>query len=369
MSATEVVPTAVKREVDSLRRQIERHNRQYHSLDRPEITDADFDTLLGRLRELESRYGLQTPDSPSRRVGSAPLPGFVEVRHELPMLSLDKAMGEEEFRRFAARALKWAEVEGELEYCCEPKVDGLAVSLLYRDGLLERGATRGDGARGEDISHNIRTMRDIPLRLNGKNLAGTTIEVRGEIYLGKKDFAALNLRAREEEGRIYINPRNTAAGAIRQLDPRNTARLPLRMFCYSLGLVEAFSLPETLFDTFDLLDGWGLRTNSRRTLCGGADACLTYCKGLLDERDSLDYEIDGAVIKLNRTDLREKLGQTARSPRWAIAWKFPAEEKKRQSARGGFSGGPHGNDHAGGAARTGLRRRRYRQQCDPAQYG
>ena len=327
MSIPDDAPASVRREVDSLREQIEFHNRQYHTLDRPRITDAEFDALLAKLEELETRYGLQSPDSPTQRVGSEPLPGFVEVRHEIPMLSLEKAFSEEEFVQFETRTLKRAGIEGAIEYCCEPKVDGVAVSLVYRDGVLERGATRGDGVNGEDITHNVRTIHDIPLRLEGSDLTGTRIEIRGEVFLGKQGFAALNERAREEEDRTYVNPRNTAAGAIRQLDSRNTARLPLQMYCYSLGVAEGLDLPETLFETFALLDQWGLKTNADRQLCTGADACLEYCRRLLEKRPDLDYEIDGAVIKINRLNLQRELGQTARSPRWAIAWKFPAEEK------------------------------------------
>ena len=327
MKTSDAAPDAVRREVDSLREQIEFHNRQYHGLDRPQISDAEFDALLARLEELETRCGLQSPDSPTQRVGSAPLPGFVEVEHEIPMLSLEKAFAEEELLQFETRALKRAGIESSIEYCCEPKVDGVAVSLMYRGGVLERGATRGDGVHGEDITHNVRTIHDIPLRLQGENLAGTRIEVRGEIFLGKRGFAALNERAREAEGRTYINPRNTAAGAVRQLDSRNTAKLPLQMYCYSLGVVEGLDLPETLYETFALLDEWGLNTNADRQVCAGADDCLTYCRRLLQKRPDLDYEIDGAVIKINRLELQRELGQTARSPRWAIAWKFPAEEK------------------------------------------
>lgn len=326
MKTSDDVPDSVRQEVESLREQIEFHNRQYHTLDRPQIPDAEFDALLAKLEELETRYDLQSPDSPTRRVGSEPLPGFDEVRHEIPMLSLEKAFSEEEFVQFETRALKRAGLEGVIEYCCEPKVDGVAVSLMYRDGMLERGATRGDGVNGEDITHNVRTIRDIPLRLEGSNFTGTRIEIRGEIFLGKKGFAALNERAREE-GKTYINPRNTAAGAVRQLDSRNTARLPLQMFCYSTGLVEGLELPETLSGVFDLFDEWGLKTNIGRQVCAGADECMEYCSRLLEKRPDLDYEIDGAVIKINRLNLQRALGQTARSPRWAIAWKFPAEEK------------------------------------------
>ena len=327
MTTSNDVPASIRQEVEALRKQIEFHNRQYHTLDRPVIPDAEFDALLAQLERLEKQYGLQSPDSPTQRVGSEPLPGFVEVRHEIPMLSLEKAFNKEEFVQFESRAVKRAEIEGELEYCCEPKVDGVAVSLMYRDGVLERGATRGDGVNGEDITHNVRTIHDIPLRLNADKLSGTRIEIRGEVFLGKKGFDALNERARAEEGKTYINPRNTAAGAIRQLDSRNTAKLPLRMFCYSVGLVEGLDLPETLFEIFSVLDQWGLPTNADRKVCVGSNACLDYCRQLLQKRPQLDYEIDGAVIKLNQLGLQRELGQTARSPRWAIAWKFPAEEK------------------------------------------
>ncbi len=327
MATKPQAPAAARREIASLRERIERHNRLYHTLDRPEITDAEFDQLLARLQQLETEHQLQSPDSPTQRVGGEPLPGFVQVRHEIPMLSLEKAFAKEELRQFEARAAKRAGIEGAPEYCCEPKVDGVAVSLMYRDGVLERGATRGDGVNGEDISHNVRTIHDIPLRLNTPDLAGTRLEIRGEVFLGKAGFAALNERARAEEGRTYINPRNTAAGAIRQLDSRNTAKLPLRMFCYSVGLVEGLALPETLEDTFLLLREWGLRVNEGRRLCSGVAECLDYCRELLRDRPKLDYEIDGAVIKLNQLRLQRELGQTARSPRWAIAWKFPAEEK------------------------------------------
>ena len=327
MTTPEDAPAAIRREVDTLRKQIEFHNRQYHALDRPVIPDAEFDALLARLEELETQYGLGSPDSPTRRVGSAPQPGFVEVRHEIPMLSLEKAFTEEEFIHFEARAARRAAIEDEIEYCCEPKVDGVAVSLLYSEGLLVRGATRGDGVNGEDITHNVRTIHDIPLRLNTAALAGARIEIRGEVFLGKQGFAALNQRAREEKGRTYINPRNTAAGAIRQLDSRNTAKLPLRMYCYSVGVVEGLALPETLSEIFSLLDAWGLPTNAERKVCGGSGECLEYCRELLRKRPRLDYEIDGAVIKINQLKLQRELGQTTRSPRWAIAWKFPAEEK------------------------------------------
>ena len=327
MTTNDNAPASIRQEVESLRKQIDHHNLQYHALDRPEITDAEFDAMLARLEQLEARYGLQSPDSPTWRVGAEPLPGFVEVRHEIPMLSLEKAFSEEEFQQFEARVAKRAELEGEIEFCCEPKVDGVAVSLIYQDGVLKRGATRGDGVNGEDITHNIRTIHDIPLRLHGSDHAGTVLEIRGEVFLGKEGFAALNARAREEEGRTYINPRNTAAGAIRQLDSRNTAKLPLRMYCYSIGLVNGLTLPGTLFEIFALLDKWGLHTNIDRRLCHGAGESLEYCRRLLQKRPQLDYEIDGAVIKINQLELQRKLGQTARSPRWAIAWKFPAEEK------------------------------------------
>ena len=320
------VPEKIKQEVDSLRAQIEHHNRLYHSLDSPEIPDADFDALLARLQFLEDEYNIATQDSPTQRVGSPAVSHFKQVTHELAMLSLDKVFGEEDMLAFETRIAKRLASETEIEYSCEPKMDGIAVSLLYRNGLLERAATRGDGTTGEDITHNVKTIQSIPLRLNTPNTE-SLIEVRGEIFLGKQGFLRMNQKAELEGSKIFVNPRNTAAGAIRQLDSRKSAKIPLQMYCYGVGIVEGVDFPPKLSAIFDTLEQWGLPVNPERAVVHGIKNCLQYCLQLLNKRDSLAYEIDGAVIKVNDLAIQRALGKNARSPRWAIAYKFPAEEK------------------------------------------
>ena len=312
--------------MEELRRQIEHHNRLYYTFDLPEIPDADYDAMLARLEQLEAEYDLVTPDSPTQRVGAEPLSQFTQVTHENPMLSLGKVNTEQELRDFEARIFKRLGMEQALEYSCEPKIDGVAVSLLYEDGSLVRGATRGDGVTGEDITHNVRTIGNIPLRLDMPR-PPRRLEVRGEIFLGKKGFARLNARVGKEGGKQFVNPRNTAAGAVRQLDARNTAKIPLQMYCYSVGVSDGIALPEKLSEVFDRLGEWGLPVNPERRTVTGIENCLDYCLALLEKRNSLEYEIDGAVLKVNRFATQVELGNTARSPRWAIAYKFPAEEK------------------------------------------
>lgn len=313
-------------EVSFLRREIQKHDRLYHTLDAPEITDADYDVLLVRLENLETTYDLVSHESPTQRVGSKPLPEFFQVTHEISMLSLNKVFNEQDLLDFENRITKRLEDNTSIKFSCEPKVDGVAVSLLYRGGLLERAATRGDGVTGEDITHNVRTIRSIPLEI--ENLPkNSLLEVRGEIFLGKPGFQKINERAEREGSKVFVNPRNTAAGAIRQLDPRNTARMPLQMYCYSIGIVENMDLPDNLSDIFSALDILGLPVNPDRDTRVGIQECLAYCLQLLEKRKSLDYEIDGAVIKVNDLATQKKLGVNARSPRWAMAYKFPAEEK------------------------------------------
>ena len=322
-------PDKILQEVAALRREINYHNRLYYTLDSPEIPDADYDALFDRLTELEQEYDLVTPESPTRRVGSEPLAQFTQITHEQPMLSLDKVFNEQDLQDFESRIKKRLGTEADLEYSCEPKVDGIAVSLLYVDGVLTRAATRGDGLTGEDITHNVRTIHPIPLRLDAQGMTGR-LEVRGEIYLGKAGFEKLNNRAKREGGKVFINPRNTAAGAVRQLDPRKAARIPLQMFCYSVGLVDGVEMPGRLGDVFELLEAWGLPVNPDRSARTGIDGCLDYCLDLLNKRNALNYEIDGAVIKVNDLSIQRELGQNARTPRWAMAYKFPAEEKSTQ---------------------------------------
>jgi len=319
-------PTSVKNELASLRRQIEHHSRLYYRHDSPEIPAQEYDRLFDRLLEIERQYPeLVTPDSPSQRVGSEPLSGFAEVAHEIPMLSLDKVTDEQELQRFDERIRKRLNTDAAIEFCCEPKVDGVAVSLLYENGLLVRGATRGDGRIGEDITHNVKTIADIPLRLEGKGIP-SILEVRGEIYMRKSGFRLMNEEARKADAKVFVNPRNAAAGTLRQLDSRITARRPLTMFCYSHGLLEGGSLPGSLSGVFDLFEGWGLPVNPARTTTVGVAGSFAYCQEILAQRNDLDYEIDGVVIKVNQFSLQEALGFNARTPRWAMAYKFPAEE-------------------------------------------
>jgi len=320
------IPDNIKGEVIRLRQQIEHHNHLYHSLDSPKIPDADYDSLLARLELLESKYNLATPESPTQRAGSAPISKFAQVNHEQAMLSLDKVFNEKDLSEFENRIAKRLDSDEKQDYSCEPKVDGVAVSLLYRNGVLERAATRGDGAVGEDITHNVKTIRCIPLRLD-LDTDDSLLEVRGEIFLGKESFRQLNIRAEEEGSKTFVNPRNTAAGAVRQLDSRVTSKIPLQMYCYSVGVVQGIELPNELSSIFEKLASWNLPVNPHRAKRHGMQNCLAYCLELLAKRNSLEYEIDGAVVKINNLDTQEMLGVNARSPRWAMAYKFPAEEK------------------------------------------
>ncbi len=266
-------------EIDELRKQINYHSYRYYALDNPEITDAEYDRLMRRLQELETQYPESiTPDSPTQRVGSAPLTAFQTVVHEMPMLSLDNAFSDEELLAFNQRILDRLKISGDIEYACELKLDGIAVSLLYRDGVLVRGATRGDGTNGEDITQNVRTINSIPLRLQGEGYPAV-LEVRGEIYMPKAGFDALNDKARAAGEKLFVNPRNAAAGALRQLDSKITASRPLEMCAYSVGWVDGGSLPETHSGILQALKTWGFLTN-RETDCSAfaAGVCWwCYC--------------------------------------------------------------------------------------------
>jgi len=312
---------AIREELDMLRKQIARHDHLYHVLDDPIIADAEYDRLFLRLEQIEAEFPeLVTPDSPTQRVGAAPIAGFEQVTHDTPMMSLAKVFNGVEIEEFEARVIKRLDTHDAISYSCEPKIDGVAVSLLYENGTLVRAATRGDGVTGEDITHNVRTIRDVPLRLHDdKSPLPTRLEVRGEIYLTRSGFERMNAEAREKGERTFVNPRNAAAGTLRQLDPRIAAVRPLRMFCYSVGVVDwpdaSLSLPPTLSDTFDLLAGWGLSVNPERRTLTGAQQCLDFAGHLLARRSDLDYEIDGAVIKVDRLQLQAELGFNARTPR------------------------------------------------------
>lgn len=316
----------LKTELAELRQKIDYHNRLYHQQDAPEIPDQEFDRLFDRLLIIEKQHPeLTSPDSPSQRIGSEPLSGFKQIEHALPMLSLEKASDMESIEKFEIRLVKRLPANiANIEYSCEPKIDGVAVSLRYEKGLLVQAATRGDGKTGEDITHNVKTIQDIPLRLVGDDFPDV-LEVRGEIFMTKSGFSRMNADALKREERTFVNPRNAAAGTLRQLDSRITASRPLTMFCYSLGSA-SLELPDNLSEVFERLDKWGLPVNPIRQVVKGADACYEYCKNLLSKRNELDYEIDGAVLKVNSFTLQEALGINARTPRWAIAYKFPAEE-------------------------------------------
>ena len=320
------VPEKIKREVASLRKTIERHDKLYHSLDKPEIPDADYDSLVLRLESLELEYGLSSQSSPSHKVGAPPLKKFAEVQHEIPMLSLDKVFEKDGLRNFESRIKKLLGADSLIEYSCEPKVDGIAVSLLFENGELVRAATRGDGKSGEDITHNIREISCIPKSIELERNE-SLLEIRGEIFLSKVNFHKLNNNAQREGQKVFVNPRNTAAGAVRQLDPANSAKVPLQMFCYGVGTCEGVDLPSSLSETFRLLKKLGFPINIDTCVASGVEECLDYCSRLASKRDSLDYEIDGAVIKVNNLSNQQIIGQNMKAPRWAIAYKFPAEEK------------------------------------------
>ena len=323
MPASEIV-----READALRERLDNWNYQYYVLDRPTVPDAEYDRCMQRLQQLEAQYpALQRPDSPTQRVGAAPLDKFRQVSHELPMLSLDNAFNEQDMLDFNRRLLDRLGAGHEpLEFACEPKLDGIAVSLLYRDGLLVRGATRGDGSTGEDITHNVRTIASIPLRLRGSGYPAV-LEVRGEIYLPRAGFEELNEAARQRGDKTFVNPRNAAAGSLRQLDARITARRPLQMCCYGVGQVQGGELPGAHSQVLECLQHWGLRINALSRVVRGIEACDDYYRELAEQRAELPYDIDGIVFKVNDLGLQQRLGFVSRAPRWAIARKFPAQEE------------------------------------------
>jgi DNA ligase (NAD+) len=321
--------SATVKEVEALREQIRHHNYRYHVLDDPEIPDAEYDRLVRALQALEAEHPeLVTADSPTQRVGDEPIAAFGTVEHRLPMLSLDNAFSEDELRDFHRRVVDRLDIEDgdALAYAAEPKLDGAAVSLLYVDGVLDRAATRGDGTRGEDITHNIRTIDSVPLRLIGRGYP-RTMEVRGEVFMPKAGFEAYNEKARAAGEKTFVNPRNAAAGSLRQLDPRLTAERPLDIYVYSVGVVEDGNLPDNHNDVLDRLQDWGLKTCPERRLVEGVEGCLAFYADIGARRESLSYEIDGVVYKVNSFALQRELGFVSRAPRWAIAHKFPAQEE------------------------------------------
>ncbi|MDU6411232.1 MAG: NAD-dependent DNA ligase LigA [Yersiniaceae bacterium] len=313
--------------INQLRATLRHHEYQYHVLDAPEIPDAEYDRLMRELRELETAHPeLITADSPTQRVGAAPLTAFEQVRHEVPMLSLDNVFDEDSYLSFNKRVQDRLKSADTLTFCCELKLDGLAVSLLYEDGELVRAATRGDGTTGENITANVRTIRAIPLRLTGENIP-RRVEVRGEVFMPQKGFEALNEEARRTGGKVFANPRNAAAGSLRQLDPRITAKRPLTFFCYGVGVMEGGELPRSHWERLMQFRAWGLPVSDRIRLCRGSDEVLAFYRHVEETRATLGFDIDGVVIKVDSLDLQETLGFVARAPRWAIAFKFPAQEQ------------------------------------------
>lgn len=322
--------------IAQLRSELNEHNYRYYVLDEPSVPDAEYDRLFNELKALEAAHpGLVTVDSPTQRVGGAPLSAFGQVRHEIPMLSLGNAFAEDDLRDFDRRVreglgelLPPGDLFGggaEVEYACEPKLDGLAVSLLYRDGVLLRGATRGDGSTGEDITANVRTVRNIPLRLHGSGWPAL-LEVRGEVYMAKAGFEALNARAVESGAKTFANPRNAAAGSLRQLDPKVTATRPLEFCAYGVGQADG-ELPASHSGILAALKSWGVPVSPELQLARGVEAALDYYRAIGAKRAALAYEIDGVVFKVDRLDWQRELGFRAREPRWAIAHKFPAQEE------------------------------------------
>ena len=329
-------PVELINQAIELRDQLIQHNQRYYVHDNPTISDSEYDQLLRRLQDLEQQYPqLLSPDSPTQRVGAAPLSAFKQVRHELPMLSLDNAFDDTELKEFDRRMRERLKLEAEegqqaaLEYACEPKLDGLAVSLLYRDGVFERGATRGDGETGEDITLNLRTIASVPLRLSGDNIP-PLLEVRGEVYMPLAGFKAFNARAEAADEKVFINPRNAAAGSLRQLDSKITAARPLELCVYSVGISEGWALPATHVEILKQLNMWGLLISPLLKTAANIDACIAYYQRAKELRATLNYDIDGIVFKVNRLDHQQQLGFVARAPRWAIARKFPAEEATTQ---------------------------------------
>ncbi|MEM7501625.1 MAG: NAD-dependent DNA ligase LigA [Pseudomonadota bacterium] len=324
-----VAGVKIREQAEDLRSQIRRHNHLYHALDAPEIPDAEYDRLVRALQALEAEHPeIVSEDSPTQRVGAEPISAFGTVEHNVPMLSLDNAFAAEEVGDFHRRVTERLGLDADelIEYSAEPKLDGAAVSLLYEDGRLVRGATRGDGSRGEDITHNVRTIEAVPLRLLGEDVP-PLLEVRGEVFMPRKGFEAFNERARARDEKTFVNPRNAAAGSLRQLDPRLTAERPLDIYVYAVGQVEGRALPDRHSDILDVLLGWGFKVCPERERVQGIEGCLTYYAAIGDRRDALSYDIDGVVYKVDRIELQEELGFVSRAPRWAIAHKFPAQEE------------------------------------------
>ncbi|WP_318502192.1 NAD-dependent DNA ligase LigA [Photobacterium leiognathi] len=317
----------LQQELFTLKEQLDYHGHRYYVEDNPEIPDAEYDRMMQQLLKIEADHPeWVTIDSPSQRVGGTALEGFTQVKHEIAMLSLDNAFNDDDLRAFQKRLQDRLRSGSELSYCCEPKLDGLAVSLMYENGVLVQAATRGDGATGENITHNVRTIRAIPLKLQGTDWPAR-LEVRGEVFMPKKGFEALNEKALKKGEKTFANPRNAAAGSLRQLDPKITATRPLSFYAYAVGVVEGRELAETQYERLCQLKAWGLPMCPEIRKVDSIEEVIAYHQSIGEKRQSLGYEIDGVVIKVDDIDTQQQLGFVARAPRWAIAYKFPAQEE------------------------------------------
>ena len=314
--------------LETLRNTLRRYEYEYHVLDNPSVPDSEYDRLFHQLKALELEHpDLVTADSPTQRVGAKPLAGFRQIRHEMPMLSLDNAFSDEEFYAFVKRIEdRLIVLPKPLTFCCEPKLDGLAVSILYINGVLSQAATRGDGSRGEDITANIRTIRNVPLQLLIDN-PPTRLEVRGEVFMPHAGFERLNKHALELGEKTFANPRNAAAGSLRQLDPNITSKRPLAFNAYSIGIAEGINLPSTHYARLQWLKSVGIPINPEIRLCNGVEEVLAFYRDMQNKRALLGYDIDGTVLKINDIELQNELGFISKAPRWAIAYKFPAQEE------------------------------------------
>ena len=315
-------------EAERLREQINRHNYLYYVLDQPEISDAEYDALMRQLEQLERAHPeLATPDSPTQRVGAAPAEKFAVVKHSRMMMSLANAMSAEEMREFDARVKRLLKTEADIEYVAEVKLDGVAVELVYEDGMLKVGSTRGDGVNGEDVTQNLRTIRSIPLRLRRpeRGRIPELLEVRGEVILGRQAFAKLNAQRAKQGEPLFANPRNAAAGSLRQLDSRITAARPLDIFCHSSGLIRGVEF-KSQWEFLAGIRELGLKVNPESRPCGGVEEVLKYWEEMTERRHDLPYEADGIVAKVNDFAIQEQLGEVSRSPRWAVAYKFKAQQ-------------------------------------------
>jgi DNA ligase (NAD+) len=317
----------VKQRANELRNLISDYSYRYYVVDNPEVPDIEYDRLFRELQQLENDYPeLKTSSSPTQRVGGKALDKFSQITHSLPMLSLDNVFDAEELQAFEQRVCDRLNTTDKQLFAAEPKLDGLAISIRYENGVLVQAATRGDGTVGEDVTINVRTIQTVPLQLSGDNIP-EVVEVRGEIFMPKAGFDALNQKQIAADKKPFVNPRNAAAGALRQLDSKITATRPLEIYCYGIGEIEGMAKPASHSEAMNLIASWGCRISPELKQVQGVAGCLDYIKQLGERRDSLPYEIDGVVMKVDSTTLQERLGFVSRAPRWAIAYKFPAQEE------------------------------------------